>query len=75
MATGAAWLNGKRLTERRKKNCALTSTGLLMEGLNPHFLLQFVLSWCGSQTAGDASNESHLAMLGTGEKVYNRCRF
>jgi hypothetical protein len=33
MATGAAWLNRNRLTERRKRNCALTSTGLLMEGL------------------------------------------
>jgi hypothetical protein len=33
MATGAAWLNRKRLTGRRKRKCALTSTGLLMEGL------------------------------------------
>jgi len=33
MATEAAWLNGNRLTERRKRKCALTSTGLLMEGL------------------------------------------
>ncbi len=35
MATGAAWLNANRLTERkkRKRTCALTSTGLLMEGL------------------------------------------
>ena len=33
MATGAAWLNGNRLTERRKKKCALTSSGLLMEGV------------------------------------------
>src|ERR1019366_2629976 len=35
MATGAAWLNGNRLTDRkkeRKRKCALTSTGLLMEG-------------------------------------------
>jgi hypothetical protein len=35
MATGAAWLNGNRLKERRKKKCALTSTGLLMEGVYP----------------------------------------
>jgi hypothetical protein len=34
MATEAAWLNGNRLTERRKRKCALTSTGLLMEGLD-----------------------------------------
>ncbi len=34
MATGAAWLNGNRLTEIRKRKCALTSTGLLMEGLS-----------------------------------------
>src|SRR5258708_7335043 len=34
MATEAAWLNGNRLTERRKRKCALTSTGLLMEGLS-----------------------------------------
>ncbi len=27
----AAWLNGNRLTERRKRECALTSTGLLKE--------------------------------------------
>jgi hypothetical protein len=33
MATGAAWLNGNRLTERRKRKCALTPTGLLMEGV------------------------------------------
>ena len=33
MATEAAQLNGNRLTERRKQTCALTSTGLLMEGL------------------------------------------
>jgi hypothetical protein len=32
MATEAAWLNGNKLTERRKSKCALTSTGLLMEG-------------------------------------------
>src|SRR6266481_49947 len=35
MATEAAWLNGNKLTERRKSKCALTSTGLLMEGLIP----------------------------------------
>jgi hypothetical protein len=34
MATEAAWLNGNRLTERRKRKCALTATGLLMEGLS-----------------------------------------
>ena len=34
MATEAAWLNGNRLTERRKRRCALTSTGLLMEGVS-----------------------------------------
>src|SRR5258708_37793175 len=34
MATEAAWLNGNRLTERRKRKCALTSTGLLMEGVS-----------------------------------------
>jgi hypothetical protein len=28
-----AWLNGNRFTEREKQKCALTSTGLLMEGL------------------------------------------
>ena len=33
VATGAAWLNGNRLTERRKRKRALTSTGLLMEGV------------------------------------------
>ena len=33
MATEAAWLTGNRLTERRKKKCALTSIGLLMEEL------------------------------------------
>src|SRR5258708_5026436 len=33
MATEAAWLNGNRLMERRKRKCALTSTRLLMEGL------------------------------------------
>src|SRR5258708_22817639 len=33
MAAEAAWLNGNKLTERRKSKCALTSTGLLMEGL------------------------------------------
>jgi len=32
MATEAAWLNGNKLTERRKSKCPLTSTGLLMEG-------------------------------------------
>ena len=32
MATEAAWLNGNKSTERRKRKCALTSTGLLMEG-------------------------------------------
>ena len=32
MATGAAYLNGNRLTGKKVK-CALTSTGLLMEGL------------------------------------------
>ncbi len=35
MATEAAWLNGSRLTEKKKAKCALTSTGLLMEGLEP----------------------------------------
>jgi hypothetical protein len=34
MATEAAWLNESRLKERRKRMCALTSTGLLMEGLD-----------------------------------------
>jgi hypothetical protein len=34
MATEAAELNGKRLTERKKGKCALTSTGLLMEGVS-----------------------------------------
>jgi hypothetical protein len=34
MATEAAWLNGNKLTERRKQNYALTSTGLLMEGVD-----------------------------------------
>jgi hypothetical protein len=34
MATEAAWLNRNRLMERRKRKCALTSTGLLMEGLS-----------------------------------------
>jgi hypothetical protein len=33
MATEAAWLNGNRFTERKKQKCALTSTGLLMEGV------------------------------------------
>jgi len=33
MATEAAWLNRNRFMERRKRKCALTSTGLLMEGL------------------------------------------
>src|SRR5258707_3842697 len=33
MATEAAWLNGSRLTEKKKAKYALTSTGLLMEGL------------------------------------------
>src|ERR1700746_213756 len=33
MATEAAWLTANRLTKRRKKKCALTSIGLLMEGL------------------------------------------
>src|SRR6266705_1291392 len=33
MATEAAWLNGNRLMQERKRKCALTSTGLLMEGL------------------------------------------
>jgi hypothetical protein len=37
MATEAAWLTGNRLTERRKKKCALTSIGLLMEGLENYF--------------------------------------
>ena len=39
MATGAAWLNRNRLTETRKRKCALTSTGLLMEGLGQLALL------------------------------------
>jgi hypothetical protein len=39
MATGAAWLNGNRLTERRKRKCALTSTGLLMEGQRVYGIL------------------------------------
>ncbi len=34
MATEAAWLNGNRTMETKKKSCALTSTGLLMEGLS-----------------------------------------
>src|SRR5258706_2547509 len=34
MATEVAWLNGNRLMERRKRKCALTSTGLLMEGVS-----------------------------------------
>jgi hypothetical protein len=33
MATEAAWLKKNRTVERSKKKCALTSTGLLMEGL------------------------------------------
>ncbi len=33
MATEAAWLNGSRLTEKKKAKYALTSTGLLMEGV------------------------------------------
>ena len=37
MATEAAWLTGNRLTERRKKKCALTSIGLLMEDLGDYF--------------------------------------
>jgi hypothetical protein len=34
MATEAAWLNRKEIMERRKQTpkCALTSTGLLIEG-------------------------------------------
>jgi hypothetical protein len=28
----AAWLKGNRFTERRKRKCALTSTGLLKKG-------------------------------------------
>jgi hypothetical protein len=32
MATGAAWLNGNRFRERRKRKCAWTSTGLVREG-------------------------------------------
>jgi hypothetical protein len=44
MATEAAWLNGNRLTGKRKRKCALTSTGLLMEvELSPTF--QFPLLW------------------------------
>ncbi len=35
MATEAAWLNGSRLTEKKKAKYALTSTGLLMEGVSP----------------------------------------
>jgi hypothetical protein len=34
MATEAAWLKGNRLTEERKRKRALTTTGLLMEGLS-----------------------------------------
>ncbi len=34
MATGAASLNGNRKNERRKRKCALTSTGLLVEGVD-----------------------------------------
>src|SRR5690242_14749431 len=34
VATEAAWLNGNRFTERRKRKCALTSTGLLRKGSN-----------------------------------------
>ena len=38
MATGAAQLDGTRLKEKRKKRkCALTSTGLLMEGAEDIF--------------------------------------
>jgi hypothetical protein len=33
MATGVAWLNGNMFTEKEKQKCALTSTGLLMEGV------------------------------------------
>jgi hypothetical protein len=32
MATEAAWLNGKQTHGKRMQKCALTSTGLLMEG-------------------------------------------
>ena|SRR5258708_6628466 len=58
MATEVAWLNGNRLMERRKRKCALTSTGLLMEGLSgiscargtKHYLrcLQIALATSGS---------------------------
>ena len=34
MATEAAWLKRNRLMERRKRKCALTSTGLLVEGVD-----------------------------------------
>jgi hypothetical protein len=34
MATEAAWLNGNGLTKRRKRKWALTSNGLLMEGVD-----------------------------------------
>jgi len=34
MATEAAWLKRNRLMEKRKRKCALTPTGLLMEGPN-----------------------------------------
>src|SRR5260370_26686421 len=39
MATEVAWLNGNRLMERRKRKCALTSTGLLIEGVVQKVLL------------------------------------
>jgi hypothetical protein len=52
MATGAAWLNGnnsgkgkKEGEKRQKKEKSLTLTGLLMEGLDPRFSIEFDRNW------------------------------
>jgi len=47
-----------RLMERRKRKCALTSTGLLMEGLARYFRvarLNDKMRRCGSTTCNAAS--------------------
>ena len=44
LATQATRLNGDGLMERREQQCALASTGLLMEGLDPQAVMSRELS-------------------------------
>src|SRR5258705_3155753 len=61
IATEAAWLNGNRFMERRKQECALTSTGFLMEGVAHYFLRRITFDSVHSRVAHRGAGNSYSA--------------